>query len=820
MSSLTDSQLAMAEALPSMIWTATPEGVVDYVNHVFEDYTGETADQPGQIDWLSVVHPDDKAPTLAVWAKCIETSTPYQTEFRIIHKASNVYRWHYVAASPHFNERGEVVRWYGITTDIHDSKLAHKAVEQAHQELRRLLALQELETRLLERISAEHGLHDILDEITHTVDQIIPDVCSSILLVENGHLRHGSAPSLPKKYNEMIDGFPVGEGVGSCGTAAARGRPVIVSDILADALWNQYPDITRALGMRACWSTPVLNTDNKVLATFGMYYARPMAPSPDDLALIERICQFVRIVIERTRYREQAHAHEARFRAIAQASGDIIWEYNLNTAGMWYSEGMQRVFGHDPAHDAELGKALLATKYIHEDDHDAALAALESATQKGEPCEIEYRWLRANGQYAHVVNRTVVILDKNGNPARVVGSITDITEKKLLEEQLRHSQRLEAVGQLTSGIAHDFNNLLTIVLANAGQLAEELPSGSQQQSLAAMMKTAATKGAGLIRNLMAFSRQQELHARPVHVNSLIIDMRDLIKHTLGTHFSLHVHLQANPCIAFIDPSQLESALLNLTANARDAMNDAGALTIRTANVRFDSLKTSTKSNNKGTFVMVEVSDTGSGIDTQIKERIFDPFFTTKEVGKGSGLGLSMVYGFVKQSHGFVDIDSRLGHGTTLRLYFPLYENGTDNPPPNESRSTPDSTPTMIAETTTILLVEDEPMVRQMLVQQLTRMGYTVITANDGEEGLHELKEHPEIGLLFTDMMMPGGLDGYELAKLAQQHNPTIRVVLSSGYSGKLADAHKRTAEGYWVLPKPYLRAELSAVLKNALSQPA
>lgn len=558
--------------------------------------------------------------------------------------------------------------------------------------------------------------------------------------------------------------------------------------------------------MRACWSTPVLSTDNTVLATFGMYHHEPAAPTEDDLALIDRVCQFVRVAIERTRYPNEAQANEARFRAIAQASGDVIWEYQPATDEIWFSDGMFRAFGHTPG----TNRGAFVTRHIHPEDRERVAAAMREAKEHGAAWTLDYRYQCADGSFANVVSRAAVLRDATGAPERIVGTITDVTEQKKLEERLHHTQRLEAVSHLTGGLAHDFNNLLTIILGNAGQLVDDLTPGSEQQEMARIMKTAARKGADLIRSLLAFSRQQMLDAKPVHVNNLVAGMRHLLHRALGTHFELKVELSVEPWGAFIDPSQLESALLNLTANARDAMGGKGTMTIRTRNVVLDGSNTAQPAAT-GEYVAVDVCDTGSGIDPANIRRIFDPYFTTKAFGAGSGLGLSMVYGFVQQSNGFIEVTSQPGQGTCIQLFFPRHAHIPAALTP-ETASAP-----LQHGQGTVLVVEDEPMVQSMIVSQLSRLGYAVVAASTGPEGLDLLRTRRDIDLLFTDMMMPGGLDGYQLAEMARQHNPNLRVILSSGYSDRLADTKERTPEGYWILAKPYIRAQLATALNNAFT---
>jgi PAS domain S-box-containing protein len=801
----------MAEALPHMVWTATPDGMVDYVSREFNRYTGlENLDSVGD-GWLEGVHPDDREPTLKIWEHAITAGRAYNTEFRIFHKASGQYRWHFVAARPHRHADGHIVKWYGTTTDIHDSKLADKAFRDADTRLKRVMDLQRLETAVLDAISAGAPLLSIFDQVTHSVDAMMPEVASSIMQVVNGRLRHGSAPKLPASYNQVIDGLEIGEGVGSCGTAAARGRPVIVADMLTDPLWAAYRHLVEPIGLRACWSNPVIDAEGRVLATFGMYYMKPKAPDNDDIAFIERISQFVRVAIKRTRQHEKLRISEARFRTVAQATRDVVWDCNPVDDTMWYSDGMKTLYGHDPEHDPALQKASRALDYVHPDDRPKVRELADQALASGTNWHIEHRYQRADGSYAHVLSQGHIVRDDHGTPVRLLGSLTDITEQKLLEEQLRRSQRLEAVGQMTGGVAHDFNNLLTVILGNLEQLQEGLGETHRLRHLADMAAMAADRGAELTSRLLAFARRQPLKPAVLNVNRQIAGMDKLLRSTLGESVQLEIVQAGGLWRALADAPQLESAVLNLCLNARDAMAGGGRLTIETANAYLDANYARKEGDlAPGQYVMVAVSDTGSGMDAKTLARVFEPFFTTKEVGKGSGLGLSMVYGFAKQSSGHVRVYSEPGMGTTVKLYLPrAHESASDG---TNVHITAPAQPGHEH----ILLVEDDELVRQHVTLLLKGLGYQVSQASSGADALEMLERLGTVDLLFTDVVMPGGMTGRQLADAVRKTHPDMPVLFSSGYTENAIVHHGRLDPGVYLLQKPYRRQELARMIREVI----
>ena len=389
----------------------------------------------------------------------------------------------------------------------------------------------------------------------------------------------------------------------------------------------------------------------------------------------------------------------------------------------------------------------------------------------------------------------------------------DVTDRIALEEQLQKSQRLESVGQLTGGIAHDFNNLLTVILGNAELLSERLAPDPHLQPLAEMIGSAAQRGAELTQRLLAFARRQALEPEAVEVNQLITTMDGLLRRTLGEHIEIEMVRGAGLWPALVDPAQIESALLNLCLNARDAMVQGGRLTIETTNTHLSPDYANQHSEVvPGQYVMVAVSDTGLGIAPENLERVFEPFFTTKATGKGTGLGLSMVYGFVKQSGGHIKIYSELGQGTTLKMYLPRFWGDTEPQPPQADRA-------IVGGSELILLVEDEDLVRRYAHDQLVNLGYRVLVATNGPTALILLRQRDDIDLLFTDVVMPGGMSGRELAYLARRFRPELKVLYTSGYTENAIVHHGRLDPGVQLLSKPYSRAELAQKIRAALAAP-
>jgi len=499
---------------------------------------------------------------------------------------------------------------------------------------------------------------------------------------------------------------------------------------------------------------------------------------------------------------------ERRVRDFADASSDWLWEMDADLRFTYLSDRYEEITGAKAADT--LGKHRWDGVDENEDnefwaEHRATLLARRPFR------DLEFTRVLGDNQRFFVNVSGVPVFSDDGEFTGYRGSAANITERKLLEEQLRRSHRMEAVGQLTGGIAHDFNNLLSVMIGNAEILRDAVGDEKEAQDSIDTIVRTVNRGASLTNRLLSFSRQQALSSRPTSVNRLVEGLEDLLHRTLGEQIKFHVDLGPGGCDAVVDPHQFEDAVINLAINARDAMHTGGVLTIETANTTLDQeFAARNEEVTKGDYVVLAVSDTGAGMPPEVLERVFEPFFTTKDVSHGSGLGLSMVYGFAKQSGGHIAVSSTVGEGTTVRLYMP--RSNTPEVPSEEVREAePEG-----GRSGRILVVEDDADVRKISANTLISQGYEVVDVENGDAALRNFRAGQTYDLLFTDVVLTGSMSGVEVATVAKEFQPGIKVLYTTGHAESSMEKELARAPVETVIKKPYRRNELLEVVRSIL----
>jgi len=674
--------------------------------------------------------------------------------------------------------------------------------------------LSRLYKSILKLISSQSSMDEVLHALCQFMEAEYPDLICSVLLLDaaGATLRQVAAPSLPLDYSRSADHVKVGPQAGSCGTAAYRNERVIVDDISSDPLWQGARDLALRHGLKACWSTPILSRSGKVLGTFAVYYRDARQPDNDHLQIVDCATHLASIAIEREHAKDELHAVETRYRALVERLPAITYIAEVGAMGRWHyvSPQIHSMLGFSP--EEWLANSTNWINYIHPEDRNHALEAEQRFWEIGGMFRAEYRMLARDGRVLWFRD-DAIYLQTAASPSPVMqGVLYDITEYKHLEEQLRHSQKMDAVGQLAGGVAHDFNNLLMIIQAHTERILSGLPTEHDAHKDATEINDAVKRATSLTRQLLAFSRKQVLQLKVLDINRVVADVGKMLRRLFGDNIQLRLITANSLPTVKVDQGQMEQVMLNLALNARDAMPHGGQLTIETQNAQITETAERAPV-GPGKYVLLKVSDTGIGMDSETQRHVFEPFFSTKELGKGTGLGLASVYGVVKQSGGGISFTSQLGHGTTFLVYLPeARENQVSDRkdlfvPPRAKGSE------------TVLVVEDEHEIRDMVSEYLQRHDYTVLNANNGREALEIAHRYKGlIHLVITDVVMPE-LGGRELAEEIRRLRPRTKVLFTSGYlDGSIAC--KADDQHVALLQKPFALSVLASKVREILDEPA
>ncbi|MCC5887031.1 MAG: PAS domain S-box protein [Gammaproteobacteria bacterium] len=866
----------MADSLPILIFTAEADGTLDYANGVYYQLVGRDPQHFALTSWLETVAVEDRERAAQSWQQAISSGSTYSIEFRVITAAGDA-RWHHVAASQVRGESGAVLKWYGTGVDIHDRVLAEdEALRLANQIQVTLNSISDSfvaldadwrYTYLNERAAAffQRSIQEVLGtsiwesfpalqgtnleagfrEVMHTRQSRRFEYRSQIT---KGYLDVTAYPSNDggiaiyfRDVSEMVEARQRLEHEEARFRAVTQAATDVVWDwdIQRQRIWWSegllavfgHPDGGQETPARL-WTERVHPDDReRVLASimavreqrkslweesYRYRHADGQYRDVDDrgVAIFDAEGAVLRMVGGMTDVTDvrRAEATLARQAALLDQARDAIVLCDSADRIRFWNRSAERIYGWSAGE--VMGQPLDALLYEHRDaysrvvddvrSHGEWRGRMQQQRADGTVITVEGHWVRVDADAAPGGEADV---------GAVMAINTDITDQLALEEQLSQAQRLESVGQLTGGIAHDFNNLLTIVLGNSDLLVESLAHDDDMREMAGMIQTAAERAAELTQRLLAFARKQPLDPRSVDVNALVLGMDRMLRRTLGEQVEIELVRGAGLWQALVDEGQLENAVLNLCINARDAMPSGGRLTLETSNAHLDETYASQHSEvQPGQYVRVSISDTGTGMSPETMKRAFDPFFTTKEVGRGSGLGLSMVYGFIKQSQGHVRIYSEIGEGTTVHLYLPRVIGAGER----GVRGAAHVPAAPLGQGEKILLVEDDELVRNHLTAQLRALGYQVVAARNGPEGLQVLRQFADLDLLFTDVVMPGGMSGRDLADAARLLRPDLPVLFTSGYTENAIVHHGRLDAGVQLLSKPYRQQDLARKVRRVL----
>jgi PAS domain S-box-containing protein len=617
------------------------------------------------------------------------------------------------------------------------------------------------------------------------------------------------------KARVNIDLLETPRGIAFCAHTIQGQDVFVIPDAQQDPRFATNPLVTAGPRIRFYAGAPLTMPNRQCIGSIAVLDPQPKQLDPGQRAALIAIAHQVVAQLELRKLldlekRSQRESVE-RFQLLARATNDAVWDWNLLTNEIWWNEGLRTLFGLPPDQVPNIDDW---TAHLHPDDQARVEASLYGAIQSGQHYwSDEYRFRCHDGNYADILDRGYVLHD-HGKPVRMIGAMLDITERRRLEQQLRQSQKMEALGQLSGGVAHDFNNLLTVIQVNAALIARGQVSKAVKEHAGDII-AASDRAAALTRQLLMVSRKQVMQQRVIDVNDVVRNMMRMLQRALGEDITLRADCSTQLPLVKADVGMLEQVLLNLAVNARDAMPTGGQLTIATGERRIrDAHPQPGFEVTPGPHVFVAVSDTGAGIAKELLPHIFEPFFTTKDVGKGTGLGLATVYGIIRQHQGWIDVASEAGRGTTFCFYLPV-----TNARLLEEDARIASSSDLPQGHETLLVVEDEDALRQLVVGVLERCGYTVIAARSG---VHALELWPQVAgrvqLLLTDLVMPGGVTGRELAERLHQEVPSLRVVYTSGYTAAQSGTGEPLVEGVNFLQKPYQPDTLARIVRAALDR--
>ncbi|WP_353466589.1 PAS domain-containing protein [Sphingomonas faeni] len=766
------------------------------------------------------IHPDDLPGTRAAIADALETGGDFAAEYRLV-QPDGAIRWVAAQGRCRLAADGTPLRFPGVSFDITKRK-------QADLRQSALLDLSDAIRDLTDPDVIAYAASAILGttlQVSRVGYGVIEKVRETIAVE-----RDWNAPGIT-----TLAGTLQFRDYGSYIEDLKAGRTVAIADADRDPRTRDTADMLKAISATSFVNMPLVEQDDLVALLYVNHRA-PRVWTDDDLALMREVAERVRTASERLRAEAARRESEEQFRVFAEAVPNQIWAARPDGYLYWFNRQVYAFNGLEPGTLDGIGTW---KDRVHPDDYPAAAKAWQHSLATGDQYGVEFRARGKDGNYRWFLVRADAVRAPDGTILRWVGTNTDIDDSRrqtaelarwnetledqvatrtrelmVAEEALRQSQKMEAVGQLTGGIAHDFNNLLTGITGSLELLGIRIAQGRlndvERYSLAA--QGAAKRAAALTHRLLAFSRRQTLDPKPTDVNRLVGGIEDMVRRTVGPEVEVEVVASVGLWATLVDPHQLENALLNLCINARDAMPGGGRLTIETANRWIDARTARERELDAGQYVSLCVSDTGTGMTPEVIAKAFDPFFTTKPLGLGTGLGLSMIYGFARQSGGHVRIYSEVGEGTNVCIYLPRHFGEAED---TETVAEHSEAPRANAGET-VLVVDDEPTVRMLVMEVLEELGYAAIEAADGASGLKLLQSDIRIDLLVTDVGLPGGMNGRQMADAARVGRPDLKILFITGYAENAVVGNGHLDPGMHVMTKPFAMEALATRIKDLI----
>lgn len=790
---------ALADASAAGVWNITPDGYTQYVNASMcrmleisgpEELAGKKYHEfytPESLEAIRTEH-----------AKRLEGQPSTYTVTIVGRRGTR--RSVLLSGSPVFGPDGEMTSLIGTFIDV--------------SERRRLEQIRAATYRISEAVHKVPTLHELYAEIHAIVGELMPAANFYIALCDNA----SDAITFPYSVDEFDPSrAPRKQRKGLTEYVLRTGAPLLVtSAVMRDLV--ERGEVVLSGTPSIDWLGVPLQTGGKTIGALVVQsYTEGVRYTDAEREILQFVSAQVAMAIERKRSDEALRETGVRL-AQSQAIAHLgSWELDLtdladvNRNPLWWSDESYRIFGYEPGRVPITND--LFFRGVHPDDAPRIQEAVARTLKDGTPYFVEHRIIRPDGSERIVQEQSTLVRDEAGRPQRMVGTVLDVTEARQLENQLRQAQKMEAVGRLAGGMAHDFNNLLTAVLATSDMLATDLAGDKVHREDVEIIRAAAARGADLTRKLLAFSRRQRLTLDTVSLPALLAEFTKLARRVVPEDVEVTSRSRVEEAMVRADPVAVEQMLMNLVTNARDAMPAGGKLLLEIDRITLDHTRCRAWGwGQPGDYVTLTVADTGAGMDAETVRRIFEPFYTTKRVGEGTGLGMAMVYGLVKQHDGYINVESEPGRGATVRIYFPATAGA--------ARAAPEEQPPEVeGHGEMILVVEDDATLRQSARRVLERSGYSVVTASDGFEALAYMEsagDRPD--LIITDVVMPR-VSGPHMVSQLQAAGRAPRVLFTSGYPAH--DMHERTTLDPTapMLVKPWTINELLRRVREVLDAP-